>query len=144
MPSVCSSVDVNKLEFVRCGSSTLVPPKHAFSILNLIPHYMIHSVSFGLPHHHSPLLSCLTEIIMTAAIFAISQYHRLSGSIANTTSHKACCTALQQAVINLLPSQKLAVEFCSLFSISCFWAMIVLFFLPSDYLAAWVVSGLGI
>lgn len=58
----------------------------AFSVLNLIHHYMVHSVSLALPHHHSPLLSCLAEIIMTAANVAISQYSPLSRSVVNTAA----------------------------------------------------------
>lgn len=58
----------------------------AFSILNLIRHYVIHSISLGLPHHPSPLLFFLTEIIMTAANFAISQYRSLPRSEVNTAT----------------------------------------------------------
>lgn len=89
MPSLLSSlvemngslsdleVELASLPNVRCFT---------FSVLNLIHHYIVHSVSLALPHHHSPLLSCLAEIIMTAANVAISQYSPLSRSVVNTAA----------------------------------------------------------
>lgn len=128
---------INEWELVRFRSSAHIPPQCVL--------FCIFSVELNSPLHGAFCFvstSSSSQSPLVLLSWNISQYSPLSRSVVNTA---AIWDLLQKlAGINLPPSQKLTVQFCSLFSLSSFWTMIVLFFLPSDYLAAWVLSGLEI